>query len=1325
MQYLTPQKSFISGVCLAGMLWLACSCTSAASPPPKPAASPRMEKFQVLMDVPAGIAPDVVRPVTFGVPFPRDALNGENQVRLVDAAGREIASQREITARWSPQGAIKWLRFDALLAPARGCFVAPAPAASTAPAPRLTLAENGDQIVIETGTARYVLGKGISPIIEIANQSGGKVVNARGTRGLYVVNQKGETASAAPDEETMEVEAHGPIAASVRFEGWYITAQGEKMARHITRVECFAGQAAASVTHTLILTRNTDEVWFKELGWELGVAGGAAPRALFARGRAAPAAPAGPETPTACIARPLSDTVPGAFVFQDQHYFFKHGTNHFMLGTLAANGDVATIFAGDEMGDWAALQGGAGGLAIACKDAARQHPKELEIRRDRMILKLFSNRAGDELDFRPATLVKKWDLPAWYENTHSARMREKGFVNKIAAQPSNAIGWSKTHVLLFLPLAPDTAAGMIAEAASLQNTPIYALADPWAIYASGAIGPLYPSVPEKFSIIEKAVDAAFRHFIQCDSAWGEHGFVDYFAGPHLVYHENGYAGMKRYNWATYTLRSDLWYLYARAGGREVRAFAEGCNRTFMDAILAHWDGKQTIRGLHRSSPEPRANLPFYWGDDPALEISSSSNFENIMLYYYLTGYRRARDCMLEYADGIKRAWSPEKAAQAWRPLMLFRLITQAYAFTLDPQLKELAEATFKQFADLETVLGLSKEFRPYGSTSYKSNVDVRAIIEAWQVFGNAEYREVALRLARYWWQLLGTPPVIYTNPQPRIGWFLYNETGQPAYAELLALQLRRLAQTYDPENDAIRPATRLAAHNVAFYLEGVPYALDVVTRAGADTKSLVSMLGYNDASRDTSIIVRKQTNATVKVQVWVEAGEDRAAAVGGTRVRILNTKTMAGLNFLRVTDFAPDFQGYHPGSAEVLIPKDAPAGDYEILPRKKGAIFAIADSQAPMVFYAPGYWLPTLRQTPPERYYFSLPEDSADAQIFFEGTAKLFAPDGAPLFDGQPRHGWVDLPAGQPGLWSFAPVDNMLVRVRNIPPFFAVNAPANYFMPADKPWSREPKPAPPRSYPPDTRFGPGAIDLPDNQALYLAGLRALVLQPGAPHPSGNGGQFLPWKEGTIEFWFKPAWSSAELMTPEIARSDKSSIFKRLIFAPMDAPDTDAVYTLDYTIMGSAKYLRGSFLTDGQEGRKNMRTYYQGALFEHDQWVHIAWVWGPRNAVRTNRVIPDTMMADVFVNGQRLSNASIQYQGNTPATPMQMLYLGYKHSNMDAFVDELRISGNQRYQSEFNPPRRDGELQCDEHTRALFHFNGDIKGRSFGFEGELPVVLEEK
>jgi hypothetical protein len=47
---------------------------------------------------------------------------------------------------------------------------------------------------------------------------------------------------------------------------------------------------------------------------------------------------------------------------------------------------------------------------------------------------------------------------------------------------------------------------------------------------------------------------------------------------------------------------------------------------------------------------------------------------------------------------------------------------------------------------------------------------------------------------------------------------------------------------------------------------------------------------------------------------------------------------------------------------------------------------------------------------------------------------------------------------------------------------------------------------------------------------------------------------------------------------------------------------------------------------------------------------------------------------------------------------------------------------QRYTADFTPPSRAQGFEPDEHTRALFHFDGNLDGASHGHTGPLPARL---
>ncbi len=84
--------------------------------------------------------------------------------------------------------------------------------------------------------------------------------------------------------------------------------------------------------------------------------------------------------------------------------------------------------------------------------------------------------------------------------------------------------------------------------------------------------------------------------------FGEYGFIDYYAGPHLGYRgsESRFEGTLYpilYRYAiTYALRPHLWLAYARSGDRAIRDFARETTRVYLDSYLAHWDSPTKTRG---------------------------------------------------------------------------------------------------------------------------------------------------------------------------------------------------------------------------------------------------------------------------------------------------------------------------------------------------------------------------------------------------------------------------------------------------------------------------------------------------------------------------------------------------------------------------------------------------------------------------------------------------------------------------------------------------------------------------------------------------------
>jgi hypothetical protein len=377
----------------------------------------------------------------------------------------------------------------------------------------------------------------------------------------------------------------------------------------------------------------------------------------------------------------------------------------------------------------------------------------------------------------------------------------------------------------------------------------------------------------------------------------------------------------------------------------------------------------------------------------------------------------------------------------------------------------------------------------------------------------------------------------------------------------------------------------------------------------------------------------------------------------------------------------------------------------------------MAHSRTPLVLYAPTYWqLPDLRPCVP--ISFKLPSGVNDAQIFLEGPARLCDPQGNPFGDPKGACGWISLPGDRPGLWKVEPLENRLVRARNFPPFFAMGDPECYFEPAI-PWQREkPRPAAETVNTGGSLYVEGVTSAPGDQALYLGGAKTFSLEAGRPRDD-DGSQFLPFRQGTVEFFFKPSWGTFDL--------PQGQVVKRLLCLVTGKSNWELSYRVDprgTDILGGPRGPAHSFFGYLYvEGAKPywLRTWLTQQLLERGEWVHVAYVWGLRPSYGPHGEKLSLMTIQFFVDGKgakRTMPALAGANGSLPQGAPNSLLLG----PLDGVVDELRVSDVQRYTQDFAPPSREKEWVVDGSTRALFHFNGSLEGSSCSTAERLTATV---
>ena len=1057
-------------------------------------------RIPVRLDIPEGIDGVKGYPVRFGLPVPRGSLWREDGLKVVEATGRDIPFQLETAGKWSESGSIKWIWIDALITGKDGdlIYVVPETGKKKSLFPRL-LSVDGEtgKLVVKTGAAEYTVGKDGGLIKEIRCKNRLIAGEGRG-RGLYVVDHEGRIGKASDRNASMKIESTGPVSAVIRIEGDYVTDEGENLARHITRLTFTAGRTEVGITHTLVITRNTGDVWFRDIGWEFEVYPGAEPRGSFSMTPANSRNPAEgkvileeweamadgkgqvkKETEEKVVSVDLGNGRVYSSIQKEGVTLglkpiiyswtrknpstpwipFLRGSN---VALLKEEGKEEPLFNGERIGDWSAVEGGNGGLVFSCRDASAQHPKEMELSRNSINMKLFSYSAsGNELDFKMKTVMENWGMLPIEKVEGRDKVPEKllkDYVSFVSRHSSNAVGWSKTHELLISPLLPGINPGEICR---LHSRQVFAHVSPEWIRKTGVLGALHPVDMKNYQLEETLISNLFWGKVKQGLGGETGGFIDYNAGPIWIIHD--------LRGGSYTIRSDSWYLYARSAERSIREFAQGANRAFLDNNISHWNGPGKTKGLilsdvaspgsirERNRP---LDLPLYWvgtskKDEP---LATAGNLDQALLDYYITGNRRSGDILSNYSDAIKDNLTKE--IKHWRVISVMRNILEAYEYSWEPRLRELIYELFLfHLYDPEGELLMTKA-RPHRSSTYKMETDGDVFIMLYDLFGDRLFHEMAKRTAVYNWEKSDISPPIYGQNRSTgyMGHFLWENTASSSVAARFDYSRRRLVAEImkDPSNGHLKLT---CVSQVPRYFKGLPISMDVIDESESKGMNPSSWISFKVDEPPARIFFVKpgeddsleyfspgRTEASMEFIVRLEGNSSAEHFKGREENGVIKPWTTGGRIKLKPYSVFRYIWAGHDlhsvteksyGVSKVCVPKDAPGGLYEIEINDNNQYVVFADNYAPLAIYAPAGWTPPA-MNPPVRICFRMAEDTVKGRIYFSKGARLFYPDGEPFADNKKLNGWVDLPREKPGLWTFESIDPGKIMVENITPFFGM-----------------------------------------------------------------------------------------------------------------------------------------------------------------------------------------------------------------------------------------------------------------------------------------------
>ena len=198
--------------------------------------------------------------VSFGVPWPRGAVQKSQAFALTTADGKALPVQTWPLAFW-PDGSLKWSGVATVAGPSTtGEFKLTAtPSAAATDGAKISIRRSDTTYTIDTGRANFVIPMHGSNLIDAITVDGREI--ARDGR-LVCVLQDGPDGNATdtPSRELFRtrvdkvtLEQSGPVRAVAKIEGMHVGTKGNRVWLPFTvRLYFYAGQESARMVHTFV-----------------------------------------------------------------------------------------------------------------------------------------------------------------------------------------------------------------------------------------------------------------------------------------------------------------------------------------------------------------------------------------------------------------------------------------------------------------------------------------------------------------------------------------------------------------------------------------------------------------------------------------------------------------------------------------------------------------------------------------------------------------------------------------------------------------------------------------------------------------------------------------------------------------------------------------------------------------------------------------------------------------------------------------------------------------------------------------------------------------
>ncbi|MEU6784020.1 Tat pathway signal sequence domain protein [Nonomuraea angiospora] len=599
--------------------------------------------------------------VTWGVPWPRGAVERDAPFALADPEGREVPVQSWVTATW-PDGSVKWSAHAIGARPAALSYRIEAGREPAAAATPVTVARRDGVLTVSTGVVTWTIEESGGTLARSISRGSSEI--ARDVR-LVSLRQSEPTpddggavarTQATGQVETVTVEQDGPVRAVVRLEGRH----GDWLPFTV-RLYFHAGAEQVRIMHTFVWDGDPERDFLAGLGLSADVvmrdephdrhvrlagSGGFLTEAV--RGLTGLRLDPGESVRRAQVeGRPVGEIAPEVanrlhLIPTWNDYTLDQGSaDGFTLRKRTAEGHSwVTIPAGTRSAGYGYVGGAGGGLGFGLRDFWRLHPTRLDVR----------NAATD------LATVTAWlwspSAPAMDLRFYHDGMGQDTFAEQLEGleityedyEPGfgDAHGVARTHELTLRAYEATPSAQDLCRHATAMNQPGLLAVSPERTRAAGVFGVWElpdRSTPARAEI-EDRLDFLFDLYVREREQRRWYGFWDYGDVMHTYdpdrhtwrYDIGGYA------WDNSELSPDLWLWlqYLRTGRPDVFRFAESMTRHTGEVDVYHAGRWKGLGSRHNVQ---------HWGCScKQLRISNAAYRR---FYYYLTADERTGDLMDE------------------------------------------------------------------------------------------------------------------------------------------------------------------------------------------------------------------------------------------------------------------------------------------------------------------------------------------------------------------------------------------------------------------------------------------------------------------------------------------------------------------------------------------------------------------------------------------------------------------------------------------------------------------------------------------------------